>query len=61
MDEIVKQCILISESYISNDEGSNYAGKDVLLCINSCLWPSLAMVNQQVKQSLPGENKYNKC
>jgi len=61
MDEIVKQCILSSESDISNDEESNYADKeDILLCTNSCLPLSLAMMNQQVEQSLPGENKYNK-
>jgi len=61
MDEIVKQCILSSESDISNDEESSYADKeDILLCTNSCLPPSLVMMNRQVEQSLPGENKCNK-
>jgi len=46
MDEIVKQCILSSESDISNNEESNYADKDVLLCINSLLPPSLLMMDQ---------------
>jgi len=59
MGEIVKQCILSSESYISNE--SKCADKEnVLLCPNSCLPSSLAMMNQWVKQSLPEENKYNK-
>jgi len=40
---------------------TTYADKeDVLLCTNSCLPPSLAMMNWWVEQSLPGENKYNK-
>jgi len=61
MDEIVKQCILSSESDISNNEESNYiCWWDVLLCTNSCLPPNLVMVNWWVEQSLPGENKYNK-
>jgi len=41
-------CILSSESDISNDEESNYTDKeDVLLCTNSCLSPSLWMMNQR--------------
>jgi len=49
-----------SESDISNDEESNYADKDVLLCTHSCLPPSLTMMNWWVERNLPGENKYNK-
>jgi len=43
MDEMVKQCILSSESGISNDEESSYANKKMFYCViatNSCLPPS---------------------
>jgi len=63
MDEIVKQCILSSESDISNDEESNYANKKMFYCViatNSCLSQSLTMMNWWVEWNLPGENKYNK-
>jgi len=57
MDEIVRQCVLTSESDISDNKESNYGDEDVLLSTSSCLHTE---THDDEEQSLPGENKYNK-